>query len=106
MTDEEKAVWGRNFERPQGLMADGVMVLVGPTLGPVNTGIAVFEAPDEDAGRAIVEDDPTIAEGYAVVGCDRSGSRCCGAATEVGQLAGDRPSRSTAGAVAVDLRGS
>jgi hypothetical protein len=39
MTDEEKAVWGRNFERLQGLMADGVMVLVGPTLGPVNTGI-------------------------------------------------------------------
>jgi uncharacterized protein YciI len=84
-------VWARNFERLQGLVADGVLVLVGPTLGPVNTGIAVFEAPDEDAGRAIMEDDPTIAEGYAHGGLRPFRVSLLRAATEVGQLAGRSP---------------
>src|SRR6476646_11121195 len=48
MTDEEKAVWSVHFERFQRLLAEGTIVLVGPTLGPVNTGIAIVEAPDED----------------------------------------------------------
>jgi uncharacterized protein YciI len=42
-----------------------VIVLVGPTLGPVNTGIAIFEAPDEDAARKLMEEDPVVAGGYA-----------------------------------------
>jgi hypothetical protein len=42
-----------------------VMILVGPTLGTVNTGIAVFEAPDETTARRIMEEDPTISTGYA-----------------------------------------
>ncbi|MDQ1516914.1 MAG: hypothetical protein QOE80_2744 [Actinomycetota bacterium] len=65
MTEEERAVWGVHFERFHRLMAEGVMILVGPTLGPVNTGIAVFEAPDEDAARKIMDDDPVIAGGFA-----------------------------------------
>ena len=65
MTDEEKAVWGEHFERLQKLHADGVMILVGPTLGPINTGIAVFEAPDEDAARKIMEEDPVVSSGMA-----------------------------------------
>ncbi len=65
MTDEEKQVWSVHFERLKRLLADGVMVLVGPTLGPINTGIAVFEAPDEQAARRIMEEDPVIAGGYA-----------------------------------------
>ncbi|HYZ91355.1 MAG TPA: hypothetical protein VFA34_03055 [Actinomycetota bacterium] len=44
MTDEEKNVWGVHFERLKKLVADGVMILAGPTLGNVNTGIAIFEA--------------------------------------------------------------
>jgi uncharacterized protein YciI len=63
MTDEEKQVWGVHFARLQQLLADGVMILVGPTLGPVNTGIAIFEAPDEDAARKIMEEDPAIRSG-------------------------------------------
>lgn len=65
MTDEEKEVWGVHFERLVRLTAEGVMILVGPTLGTVNTGIAVFEADDEAAARTIMEEDPAIASGIA-----------------------------------------
>jgi len=65
MTDEENAVWSVHFERFQRLLAEGVIVLVGPTLGDVNTGIAIFEAPDEAAARRIMDEDPVIAGGYA-----------------------------------------
>ena len=65
MTDEEQQVWSAHFERFQRLLAEGVIILVGPTLGPVNTGIAIFEAPDADAARTIMEEDPVIAGGYA-----------------------------------------
>lgn len=65
MTDDERAVWGVHFERLQRLTREGVMILVGPTGGPVNTGIAVFEAPDEKAARTIMDEDPVIASGIA-----------------------------------------
>ena len=65
MTDEEKQVWGVHFQRLQRLMADGTLILAGPTLGEHNTGISVFEAPDEDTARQFMNDDPVIAGGYA-----------------------------------------
>jgi uncharacterized protein YciI len=65
MTEEEQAVWATHFERLQRLTAEGVMILVGPTLGRINTGIAVFEANDEEAARRIMEEDPAIASGIA-----------------------------------------
>ena len=65
MTDEEGEVWGRHFERLQGLLSEGTLILAGPTLGPVNTGIGIFEAPDEQAARRILEEDPVVAGGYA-----------------------------------------
>jgi len=65
MTDEEQAVWSVHFERFQRLLAEGTIVLVGPTLGPVNTGIAILEAPDEDAAQRIMDEDPVIAGGFA-----------------------------------------
>ena len=65
MTPAETSVWGDHFERLKRLHADGVIVLVGPTLGLINTGIAVFEAPDEDAARRIMDEDPAIVSGYA-----------------------------------------
>ena len=65
MTDEEQRVWGEHFTRLQRMMAAGVLVLAGPTLGRVNTGIAVFEAEDEAAARRIMEEDPAIASGIA-----------------------------------------
>ena len=65
MTDDEKEAWSRHFVRLQALLADGTLVLAGPTLGTVNTGVAVIEAPDEDAARQIMNDDPAIAGGFA-----------------------------------------
>jgi uncharacterized protein YciI len=65
MTEHEEAVFARHFEHLQRLLADGVLVLAGPTLGAVNTGINVVEAPDEAAAQALMEADPAIAEGVA-----------------------------------------
>jgi uncharacterized protein YciI len=65
MTDGEREVWGVHFERLQRLLAEGVLVLAGPTLGRVNTGIAVIEAEDEAAARRLMEEDPAIASGIA-----------------------------------------
>jgi uncharacterized protein YciI len=65
MTPEERAVWSAHFDRFQRLLKEGVIILVGPTLGETNTGIAIFEAPDEAAARRFMEEDPTIASGIA-----------------------------------------
>jgi uncharacterized protein YciI len=65
MTDEEREAWGRHWTRIQRLYAEGTVILVGPTLGRHNTGVCVFEAPDEDAARAIMEGDPAIGGGFA-----------------------------------------
>jgi uncharacterized protein YciI len=65
MTDDEQAVWGEHVQLLQRRLDAGSLIVAGPTLGPVNTGICVFEAPDEDAARAYMEEDPTIASGIA-----------------------------------------
>ena len=65
MTDDERAVWSEHFAYLKKLLDDGTLVLAGPTLGPKNTGIAVFEAADEAAARAIVDADPIHASGFA-----------------------------------------
>ena len=63
MTEEEGAVFREHFDHLQRLLADGVLVVAGPTMGPVNTGIAVFEAADAIEATRIMESDPVIAEG-------------------------------------------
>jgi uncharacterized protein YciI len=65
MTDAEREAWGRHWERIVRLFDEGIVILVGPTLGSVNTGICVFEAPDEAAALEFMRGDPTIAEGFA-----------------------------------------
>ncbi len=65
MTEAEEEVWGRHWARIQRLFLEGRYILVGPTLGPENTGICIFEAPDEASARAIMDGDPVIAEGFA-----------------------------------------
>lgn len=65
MTEPEQAAWAEHFARFERLLAEGVVILVGPTLGPVNTGIAIFEAPDEASARHLMDEDPAIAGGFA-----------------------------------------
>jgi uncharacterized protein YciI len=65
MTEEEREVWGRHFERLQRLLDEGTLIIAGPTLGSINTGVSVFEAPDEAAARRIVDEDPAVASGIA-----------------------------------------
>ena len=65
MTAEEVEVWDVHFERFKQALAEGTIILVGPTLGSRNTGICVFEAPDEASARRFMEEDPVIAGGFA-----------------------------------------
>jgi uncharacterized protein YciI len=65
MTEEEESVWEVHFERLRRLLDEGTMIAVGPTLGRINTGIAIFEAPDEEAARRIMEQDPVIEGRFA-----------------------------------------
>lgn len=65
MTDEEQRIWGEHAALLERRLAAGTLVLAGPTLGPTNTGICIFEAPDEDAARAYMAEDPAIATGAA-----------------------------------------
>jgi uncharacterized protein YciI len=65
ITAEEQAVWAEHFQRLQQMLADGQLIIAGPTLGTVNTGLCVFEAPDEQAARQVMDGDPVISGGYA-----------------------------------------
>jgi uncharacterized protein YciI len=65
MTEGEEVVWAAHFESLERLLADGTLIMAGPTLGRINTGIVVFEAVDEEAARRIMNDDPTIVSGIA-----------------------------------------
>jgi uncharacterized protein YciI len=65
MTEEERAAFAAHAEWLGRLLADGSLILAGPTLGPVNTGIGIFEAPDEETARRIIADDPVARGGFA-----------------------------------------
>jgi uncharacterized protein YciI len=65
MTEAEREVWAAHFGHLQRLLADGVLILAGPTLGRINTGVAVFEAPDLAAAQAVMESDPVVISGFA-----------------------------------------
>jgi uncharacterized protein YciI len=65
MTDEETRVWEEHSARLEMMLAEGTLIIAGPTLGRINTGIVVMEAPDEATARRIMNEDPTIAGGLA-----------------------------------------
>ena len=64
MTDAERSAFDAHAAWLRTLLADGVLIVAGPCLGQVNTGIAIFEAPDEDTARGIVADEPVTSGGY------------------------------------------
>jgi uncharacterized protein YciI len=64
MTDAERSAFAAHTAWLRNLLADGVLIVAGPCLGQVNTGIAIFEAPDEEAARRIVAGEPVTSGGY------------------------------------------
>ena len=65
MARQAAASSGNPVEWLGRLLADGVLILAGPTLGLVNTGIGIFEAPGEETARAIIAEDPVARSGFA-----------------------------------------
>jgi uncharacterized protein YciI len=63
ITEAEAAIMLTHADHLANPLEQGVLVLAGPTFGRVNTGIAVIEAPDEAAARAVMESDPAISSG-------------------------------------------
>jgi uncharacterized protein YciI len=63
MTPEEGAAFADHGARLARMLEEGTLILAGPTLGPTNTGVAVFEAPDEAAAQRIVDEDPVVSAG-------------------------------------------
>ncbi len=64
-TPEETEVVSRHFAYLEALTEKGVMLLVGRTQNADEStfGIAIFEAEDESAARAIMEADPAVVGG-------------------------------------------
>ena len=64
-TKEDNAVLERHFVRFQQAAKSGQLILAGRTseTGAKTFGIAIFEAPDEDAARKFMQEDPAVAGG-------------------------------------------
>jgi uncharacterized protein YciI len=64
-TETEQRLLSEHFAYLQDLTQRGVMILVGrtQTTGPETFGIAIFEADDEAAARAIMNADPAVSSG-------------------------------------------
>lgn len=67
-TAVESAAVDAHFDYVSGLTEEGVMILVGrtQTAGPDTLGVAIFEAEDIEAARAIVDADPAVVAGVMV----------------------------------------
>ncbi len=63
ISEEEVGIMQVHSAHLAALFDQGVLILAGPTFGPVNTGIAVIEAEDEEAARAIMLEDPAVTSG-------------------------------------------
>jgi len=64
-TKEDNAMIERHFVRFQQAAKSGQLILAGRTSEPGDKtfGIAIFEAPDEDAARKFMQEDPAVAGG-------------------------------------------
>ena len=64
MSEAEKTAFERHAVWLRDLLAQGVLIAAGPCLGPVNTGIAIFEAGSEEEARRLVADEPVTSGGH------------------------------------------
>jgi uncharacterized protein YciI len=64
-TSEEDEIVSRHFAYLSDLTEKGVMILMGRTQNNDEStfGIAIFEAEDEEAAQAIMENDPAVVGG-------------------------------------------
>jgi uncharacterized protein len=64
-TKEDEAVLKRHFARFQEAAKTGQLILAGRTSesGDKTFGVAIFEAPDEEAARKFMQEDPAVAGG-------------------------------------------
>ncbi|SDH17947.1 Uncharacterized conserved protein YciI, contains a putative active-site phosphohistidine [Microbacterium pygmaeum] len=63
-TDEEMAVIEEHFGFLQALKTAGILILAGRTQVDEGAwGITIFEAPDEESARAVMQTDPAVASG-------------------------------------------
>ena len=63
ITPREVAIMQEHSGHLAALHEEGILILAGPTFGRVNTGIAVIEADDEEAARAVMMSDPAVTSG-------------------------------------------
>lgn len=61
-TPEEDAVMTAHFEYLKRLLADGKLILAGPSLDPV-FGLIVLEADTEEEARQLLAADPSVSAG-------------------------------------------
>jgi uncharacterized protein YciI len=61
---EEEAAFGAHAAWLRDLHAAGSLIAAGPCLGRLNTGVAIFEAPDEAAARQVVSAEPVTSGGF------------------------------------------
>jgi uncharacterized protein len=64
-TKEDNAVLQQHFVRFKEAVKSGQLILAGRTSEPGDKtfGIAIFEAPDEDAARRFMQEDPAVVGG-------------------------------------------
>jgi uncharacterized protein len=63
-TDEEAAVIAEHFGYLQALKSAGILILAGRTQEESGAwGITIFEAPDEESARAVMQTDPAVSGG-------------------------------------------
>jgi uncharacterized protein YciI len=63
ITPEESATMDAHLNYLAGMLKDGSLILAGPCLHPDGPGISIFEAEDEQAAQALMENDPAVKQG-------------------------------------------
>ena len=61
-TAEERAIVSEHFEHLKRLFAEGIMIHVGRATDG-SFGLAIFNAPDDDAATTLMQRDPVVVKG-------------------------------------------
>ncbi len=65
-TQAEQELLAGHFAYLQDLTRKGVVILAGPCTDDSGLGIVVFEAPDENAARRLMNSDPAVSAGVFI----------------------------------------